>query len=268
MAEVEHTTDRMSNSECSETNVMTMSMSTSGSEHSLADTHPPNRALIFMKHCSDYDENDELDDNLGTGDTEDESVIDSDKFNKNYFTMAYTDNELSNNNNDEDLLNSSLSFDENDNNEEVINDDNDDDDVTNTTIVPSTSAKKSLMKLFSPEKLPLRKFQMENQVEEKLSPMDISDISTPDSHKSISDDVTRSIGAFSLSEDSLTYIVDCKPKKQVDVDDSLDEISSGEISSDSDGQASHVSHNISEYWDDVSISEIKTVKTCLKAPSC
>jgi len=73
--------------------------------------------------------------------------------------------------------------------------------------------------------------------------------------------LTRSIGAFSLSEDSLTYIVDCQAKNSVDgagavpsivveADDSLDEISSGEISSESEGRSSHVSHNISEYWDD------------------
>ena len=95
---------------------------------------------------------------------------------------------------------------------------------------------------------------MENQCEEKLSPMDVSDISSPDSLKSLSEAVTNSISAFSLSEDSLTYIVDCKPKKE---DDSLDEISSGEISSESEGQASHVSsQNISDYWDEVSYFKI------------
>ena len=213
-------------------------MSTSESEQSLnSELHPPNRAVIFMKHCSDDNE---------TGETDSEPVINSDKFNKNYFTMAYTDNESLDglNNNEDDWLNTSLSLDEND------NDDPDDEDDLNTTLVPSSSAKKSLMKLFSPEKLPLRKFQMENQCEEKLSPMDVSDISSPDSHKSLSEAVTNSISAFSLSEDSLTYIVDCKPKKE---DDSLDEISSGEISSESEGQASHVSsQNISDYWDEVS----------------
>merc|ERR1719322_1817816 len=176
--------------------------------------------------------------------------------------MTYTDNESCHedgiNNNEEeeeDWLNTSLSHDENDNVEE------DEEDTNNTTLVASSSAKKSLMKLFSPDKLPLRKFQMENQLEEKLSPMDISDISSPDSHKSISEELTRSIGSFSLSEDSLTYIVDCQPKNSVDGagaipsivvdgDDSLDEISSGEISSESEGRHSHVSHNISEYWDD------------------
>ena len=83
--------------------------------------------------------------------------------------------------------------------------------------------------------------------------MEVSDVSSPDSHKSISEEVTRSIGAFSLSEDSLTYIVDCKPK--IEIDDSLDEISSGEISSDTDEHGSHVSQNISEFWDDVSVTE-------------
>jgi len=251
MAEVEQIPEEMSNSVSSITSQC--KMSTSESEHSLTDghLHPPNRALIFMKHVSDYDENDNTEENGDITGGEDETVLDSDKFNKNYFTMAYTDNESNHsyNNNElhEDYLNTSFSLDENDNND-VDEDEYNEDDITNTTLVPSTSAKKSLMKLFSPEKLPLRKFQMENQLEEKLSPMDVSDVSSPDSHKSISEEVTRSIGAFSLSEDSLTYIVDCKPK--IEIDDSLDEISSGEISSDTDEHGSHVSQNISEFWDD------------------
>lgn len=228
-------------------------MSTSESEQSLdSELHPPNRAVIFMKHCSDDNES-------FTGETDTEPVINSEKFNKNYFTMAYTDNESLDglNNNDDDWLNTSLSLDENDNDDQE--DGVEEEDELNTTLVPSGSAKKSLMKLFSPEKLPLRKFQMENQCEEKLSPMDVSDISSPDSHKSLSEAVTNSISAFSLSEDSLTYIVDCKPKKE---DDSLDEISSGEISSESEGQASHVSsQNISDYWDEVSYFKI----TCYDA---
>lgn len=236
-------------------------MSTSESEQSLSDktasAFPPNRAVIFMKHCSDYsDDNDGNGDEAredndgngneaggdGDGDRYDDYDIEdfdcdispvmtsSGKFNKNYFTIDYTDNDIAANNNHQQDLNSSLSHDE---------------DILDTTIVPSNSAKKSLMKLFSPEKLPLRKLQM-TELEEKLSPMDVSDVSSPDSHKSISDEVTQSISSFSLSEDSLTYIVDCRARPE---EDSLDEISSGEISSSSE-QESHVSQNISEFWDE------------------
>merc|ERR1719411_92266 len=109
----------------------------------------------------------------------------SGKFNKNYFTIDYTDNDTApgNNNNHQDL-NSSLSHDE---------------DILDTTIVPSNSAKKSLMKLFSPEKLPLRNIDM-SSLGENLSPMEVSDVSSPDSQKSISEEVTQSISSFSLSE--------------------------------------------------------------------
>ena len=224
-------------------------MSTSESEQSLSERTagcPPNRALIFMKHTSsDYEENLENGNQAGDGDGDGDLYDDIDdfdcdispvmtssgKFNKNYFTIDYTDNDTAtgNNNNHQDL-NSSLSHDE---------------DILDTTIVPSNSAKKSLMKLFSPEKLPLRNIEM-SSLEEKLSPMDVSDVSSPDSQKSISEEVTQSISSFSLSEDSLTYIVDCRAKPE---EDSLDEISSGEISSGSEGD-SHVSQNISDFWDE------------------
>ena len=224
-------------------------MSTSESEQSLSERTavcPPNRALIFMKHNnSDYEETEERErDEAGDGDGDpyDDEIGDFDcdispvmtssgKFNKNYFTIDYTDNEIpaGNNNNHQDL-NSSLSQDE---------------DILDTTIVPSNSAKKSLMKLFSPEKLPLRNIEM-SSLEEKLSPMDVSDVSSPDSQKSLSEEVTQSMSSFSLSEDSLTYIVDCRAKPE---EDSLDEISSGEISSSSE-RDSHVSQNISDFWDE------------------
>merc|ERR1719362_1686997 len=175
--------------------------------------------------------------------------------------MTYTDTEscledgINNNEEDEDWLNTSLSHDENDNLEE------DEEDTQNTTLVASTSAKKSLMKLFSPDKLPLRKLQMETD-QEKLSPMDVSDISSPDSHKSISEELTVSMtsSAFSLSEDSLTYIVRASGAKDEvrevrEEEDSLDEISSGEISeeergAESEDRQSNVSQNLSELWDD------------------
>jgi len=224
-------------------------MSTSESEQSLSERTavcPPNRALIFMKHnSSDYEETEErqgdeagdgdgdlYDDDIGDFDCDISPVMTSSgKFNKNYFTIDYTDNEIpaGNNNNHQDL-NSSLSQDE---------------DILDTTIVPSNSAKKSLMKLFSPEKLPLRNIEM-SSLEEKLSPMDVSDVSSPDSQKSLSEEVTQSMSSFSLSEDSLTYIVDCRAKPE---EDSLDEISSGEISSSSE-RDSHVSQNISDFWDE------------------
>jgi len=236
-------------SNCVEEEAAQSVMSTSESEQSLSERTagcPPNRALIFMKHTSsDYEENLENGNQAGDGDGDGDLYDDIDdfdcdispvmtssgKFNKNYFTIDYTDNDTAtgNNNNHQDL-NSSLSHDE---------------DILDTTIVPSNSAKKSLMKLFSPEKLPLRNIEM-SSLEEKLSPMDVSDVSSPDSQKSISEEVTQSISSFSLSEDSLTYIVDCRAKPE---EDSLDEISSGEISSGSEGD-SHVSQNISDFWDE------------------
>ena len=261
MEEVEQSQQLMSKLESSQSCQSQCKMSTSESDQSLSEVlHPPNRAVIFMKHCSDQDDNESYagdGDHAGDDDHGDDDVpvIDSEKFNKNYFTMAYTDNESLDglNNNDDDWLNTSLSQD--DDNEEEF-----EEDELNATLVPSTSsAKKSLMKLFSPEKLPLRKFQMENQCEEKLSPMDVSDISSPDSHKSLSEDVTKSMSSFSLSEDSLTYIVDCRPKTEEN--DSLDEISSGEISSGCEGQRSRVSssQNISDYWDEVSFLQAEQI---------
>ena len=249
MSQVERTSEEMS--KCfeaeAESGRASVLMSTSESEQSLSEraaAFPPNRAVIFMKHSSsDYEEREEIEEReeneAGDGDPFDDEfdcdispvMTSSGKFNKNYFTIDYTDNEIpvGNNNNHQDL-NSSLSQDE---------------DILDTTIVPSNSAKKSLMKLFSPEKLPLRNIEM-SSLEEKLSPMEVSDVSSPDSHKSISEEVTQSISSFSLSEDSLTYIVDCRAQPE---EDSLDEISSGEISSGSE-RDSHVSQNISDFWDE------------------
>ena len=97
--------------------------------------------------------------------------------------------------------------------------------------------------------------------------MDVSDISSPDSHKSISEDLTVSMTSstgFSLSEDSLTYIVRASGTKEEvrrEEEDSLDEISSGEISeeergAESEDRQSNVSQNLSELWDDVSIKSL------------
>merc|ERR1711970_596047 len=54
---------------------------------------------------------------------------------------------------------------------------------------------------------------------------------------------------FSLSEYSQTYIVDSFKRKGLE-EDSLDEISSGEISSVSIDTSSNISQNVSEYWDE------------------
>ena len=64
-------------------------------------------------------------------------------------------------------------------------------------------------------------------VEEKVSPMDLS---SPDSHKSFAEEVTQSLGTFSLSEDSTTFIAETQTQRRNE-EDSLDEISSGEMSS-------------------------------------
>ena len=93
-----------------------------------------------------------------------------------------------------------------------------------------------------------------SEIEEKVSPMDMS---SPDSHKSFAEEVTKSLGTFSLSEDSQTYVVDSNKRKGKLEDDSLDEISSGEMSSASLGNSSHISQNVSEYWDEVWGTELK-----------
>ena len=283
MDEVEQMPDSMSKSQDSSAggslSPSLLKMSTSESEQSLLDCHhdshqsllkshqEPNRAVIFMSHCSEDNDGVDHDNDGDYHDDDDDSdglpVIGGEKFNRNYFTMTYTDTGSShegglNNNEDEDKdwLDASLSPDIE--NEEDLGDGEEEQDDNNTTLVPSTSAKKSLMKLFSPDKLPLRKLQMESQ--EKLSPMDVSDISSPDSHKSLSEDLTAVGMGYSLSEDSLTYIVDCRAREVVKEEgDSLDEISSGEISEDNAGaesedRQSNASQNLSELWDNVSPS--------------
>ena len=251
----EYSEDMCDPGDIPECQILNLEMSTSETELSscLHDPHPPNRAVIFMKHSSDQDENanDETDDSC---DEDGLPVIDSEKFNRNYFTMTYTDNEATEefNNNaaeeeDTSLLDTSLSGDE------------EEEDPHNVTITPGTAAKKSLMKLFSPEKLPLRQFQLETQQQQQqLSPMDVSVSSV----SSVSSPAPATSHAFSLSEDSLTCIVGCRPAHSAEAGsrpgaeaDSLDEISSGEISEDSavsGGRASAASQNISEFWDDVS----------------
>ena len=100
-------------------------------------------------------------------------------------------------------------------------------------------SKKSSMQLFSPEKVAqaMTRIRMDNfEIEDKLSPMDIS---SPDSLKSFAEEVNKSLGTFSLSEDSQTCIVNSFKRKCLE-DDSLDEISSGEMSSASIENSSNI----------------------------
>ena len=111
-------------------------------------------------------------------------------------------------------------------------------------------SKKSSLKLFSPLKVAQAMTRLRTddfEIEDKLSPMDIS---SPDSLKSFAEDVNKSLGTLSLSEDSQTCIVDSFKRKCLE-HDSLDEISSGEMSSASIENASNISQNVSEYWDEV-----------------
>ena len=115
----EYSEDMCDPGDIPECQILNLEMSTSETELSscLHDPHPPNRAVIFMKHSSDQDENanDETDESC---DEDGLPVIDSEKFNRNYFTMTYTDNEATEefNNNaaeeDTSLLDTSLSGDE------------------------------------------------------------------------------------------------------------------------------------------------------------
>ena len=264
-------------------------MSTSESEQSLSDkcvsrsSNPPNRSVFFFEHISDEDniredcsdnssinycqisDRDGFSDIHSVHDQLDMDLIaDSENHNvtyerSNYFTLAYTSDDIENitsntemiGNTDQGVqqltseLNSSFLTDE----------DNSDLDETLVCNKTDFSAKKSSMKLFSPEKVmnAITRIRMANsEIEEKVSPMDMS---SPDSHKSFAEEVTKSLGTFSLSEDSQTFLVDSNKRKGKLEDDSLDEISSGEMSSASLGNSSHISQNVSEYWDEVSSIE-------------
>merc|ERR1719471_760879 len=66
------------------------------SQQSLDDCpQEPNRAVIFMKHEASEASDGDFDDHLGDFDDDSDSlpVISGDKFNRNYFTMTYTDTE-------------------------------------------------------------------------------------------------------------------------------------------------------------------------------
>jgi len=124
-------------------------------------------------------------------------------------------------------------------------------DVEDNTIVANISdisSKKSSMKLFSPEKVLTAMTRMRGadcDVEEKVSPMDLS---SPDSNKSFAEDVTTSLGTCTTSGEAATCVPAMDAKTRAD--DSLDEISSGEMSSGSGGNLSRISQNVSEFWDE------------------
>ena len=261
-------------------------MSTSESEQSLSDkclsrsSNPPNRSVFFFEHISDEDniredcsdngsinycqisDRDEYPDIHGVHDPlEMELLADSENHNvsferSNYFTLAYTSDVITENN----LTITDTTQRDGDGVEHVANDknatfltDEENTDLDETLVCNKyeLGSKKSSLKLFSPEKVmnAMTGIRVANsEIEEKVSPMDLS---SPDSHKSFAEDVTKSLGTFSLSEDSQTFIVDSYKRKEKIEDDSLDEISSGEMSSASLGNSSHISQNVSEYWDEV-----------------
>jgi len=259
-------------------------MSTSESEQSLSDkcvsrsSNPPNRSVFFFEHISDEDnihedcsdngsinycqisDRDGFSDIHAVHDQLDlELLEDSENHNvsyerSNYFTLAYTSDDIEN------ITSNTKMIGEKDqggqhlaselNSSFLTDEENSDLDETLVCNKPEISSKKSSMKLFSPEKVmnAMTRIRMANsEIEEKVSPMDMS---SPDSNKSFAEEVTKSLGTFSLSEDSQTYVVDSNKRKGKLDDDSLDEISSGEMSSASLGNSSHISQNVSEYWDE------------------
>ena len=133
-------------------------------------------------------------------------------------------------------------------------------DKTLVCNVSNLSQKKTSMKLFSPQKVLTAMTRMQGdrladsvgEVEEKISPMDC--VSSPDSLKSFAEDVKVSLGTVSVSEESFTRVQgasggDKGPEQELGVtgrgQDSLDEISSGEMS---DGS---FCAGVQEFWDEV-----------------
>lgn len=259
-------------------------MSTSESEQSLSDkcvsrsSDQPNRSVFFFEHISDEDniredcsdnssinycqisERDDYSDIYAPHDQLDlELLADSENHNvsferSNYFTLAYTSDDIENITSNAEMFakkdQGELNLTGEINSSFLSDEENSDLDETLICNKSEFSAKKSSLKLFSPEKVlnAMTRVRMTNsEIEEKVSPMDMS---SPDSHKSFAEEVTKSLGTFSLSEDSQTYVVDSYKRKGKLEDDSLDEISSGEMSSASIGNSSHISQNVSEYWDE------------------
>ena len=121
-----------------------------------------------------------------------------------------------------------------------------------TLVCNDIGLKKNSLKLFSPEKvlnaMTLMRVADSCNVEEKVSPMDLS---SPDSNKSFTEDtMTQTLG--SMSEESPPCIPVIEVRRG---EDSLDEISSGEMSSGSTGNLSRISHNVSEFWDEVQLKK-------------
>lgn len=264
-----------------------MKMSTSESEQSISEkcvsrsSDGTNRSTFFFEHISDEDViREEHADNgavhycqrsNGDGDYSDvqshdslgsieEFLADSENHNvsfekSNYFSLTFTGEDgenLATTNGDTDkcsgdsfqpgeFLNSTTNGDEGEDEE------SDQEDETLVCHNTALSVKKTSLKLFSPDKVMKAMTRMRGleDVEEKVSPMDLS---SPDSHKSFAEEVTQSLGTFSLSEESTTFIAETPAKRNEE--DSLDEISSGEMSSGSFGNSSHISQNVSEFWDE------------------
>ena len=176
----------------------------------------------------------------------------------NYFSLTFTNEDIenltrANGNTREDeeafeagsFLNSTVNAgpDESDQEEE---------DCTLVCNVSDVGLKKNSLKLFSPEKVLNAMTRMRvadcNAEEEKVSPMDLS---SPDSNKSFTEDtLTQTLGTPSRSQESPPCIPVIEVRK---AEDSLDEISSGEMSSGSTGNLSRISHNVSEFWDEVQL---------------
>jgi len=261
-----------------------MKMSTSESEQSLSEkcvsrlSDGTNRSVFFFEHHSDDDiVRKEHSDNgsmkysqrsgsgVGYSDIRshgslgsiEEFLADSENHNvsfekSNYFSLTFPNEDIEENhvttNGDRDdcgaifksreFLNSTVNGEE---------DQESDQDQERTLVgnISDLNMKKTSLKLFSPEKVLNAMTRMRGEMSEKNSPMDIS---SPDSQNSFAGTVTQSLGKCSLSEESHTFVGEPCPRRHES--DSLDEISSGEMSSGSLGNSSHISQHVSEFWDE------------------
>ena len=176
----------------------------------------------------------------------------------NYFSLTFTNEDIENltkgNGNDGEeeeafeagaFLNSTVNLGQ----EELS--DQEEEDCTLVCNVSDIGLKKNSLKLFSPEKVLNAMTLMrvaDCNAEEKVSPMDLS---SPDSNKSFTEDtMTQTLGTPSRSTESPPCIPVIEVRR---AEDSLDEISSGEMSSGSTGNLSRISHNVSEFWDEVQL---------------
>ena len=173
----------------------------------------------------------------------------------NYFSLTFTNEDIenltkANNGNDGEeeeafeagtFLNSTVNVGQ-------LEESDQEEDQTLVCNVSDIGLKKNSLKLFSPEKVLNAMTLMrvaDCSVEEKVSPMDLS---SPDSNKSFTEDSTMTQTLGSISEESPLCIPVIEVRR---AEDSLDEISSGEMSSESTGNLSRISHNVSEFWDEV-----------------